>query len=166
MKRLVLENRTVIIDQIRSYLEKNSESKFIHRLHVLLLFADTENESCDSLGALFGTSPRSISNWIKKVNKAGDIESLRSKPQSGRPSRLTQKQKDEIRDVLKQLPEKYGIDGKQWNGKNLSLFISQRYGIMLKIRSCQRLFHKLEINPDEPLLYDGYKGSASIVPYQ
>jgi len=164
MKRLVLENRTVIIDQIRSYLEKNSESKFIHRLQVLLLFADKENESCDSLGALFGTSPRSISNWIKKINKAGDIESLRSIPQSGRPSRLTQKQKDEIRDVLKQLPEKYGIDGKQWNGKTLSLFISQRYGIMLKVRSCQRLFHELEFNPDESLLYDGYKGSASIVP--
>jgi len=92
-----------------------------------------------SPGSMFGNSPRSISNWIKRVNQTGNIESLRSKPGSGRPSRLTQEQKNEIRTVLQQLPEEHGIQGKSWNGKNLSSFISQRYGITLQIRACQRI---------------------------
>jgi len=143
MKRLTIDNRIGITNQIRSYLEKNSESKFIHRLHVILLFADTgSNESCDSLGTLFGISPRSISNWIKKINQTGDIESLRSIPPSGRPPRLTQEQKDEIRTVLQQSPEKQGIQDKYWRGKNLSTFIYQRYGLILTVRSCQFLLHK------------------------
>ena len=53
MKRLVLENKDDIVNQIRSYLDSNSEAKFIHRLQVILLFAGKEDESCDSLGNLF-----------------------------------------------------------------------------------------------------------------
>ena len=145
MKRMVLDKKTGVINQIHSYIEKNSEAKFIHRLHVILLFAEEKNGSCDSLGALFGISPRSISNWIKRINRTGDIESLRSKPQSGRPSRLTKNQMNELSLVLQELPEKWGMSGSQWNGVNLSAYIYQRYGIMLKVRSCQRLFHKLGV---------------------
>ena len=143
MKRLVLENKNSIVHQIRGYLEHNSEAKFIHRLQVILLFADGEDESCDSLGALFGNSPRSVSNWIKRVNQTGDIESLRSKPSSGRPARLSKRQKEEIKMILQEIPEKGGIQGRRWNGSNLSLFISQQYGILLKVRACQRLYREL-----------------------
>jgi len=146
MKRLELKNHHGIVNQIRRYIENNSEAKFIHRLQVVLLFASSENESCDSLGSLFGNSPRSISNWIKRVNQTGDIESLRSKPQMGRPARLTKSQKDEIKSVLRELPAKHDVQGKRWNGSILSLYISRRYGIQLKVRSCQRLLHKLTAN--------------------
>jgi len=143
MKRLVIENKNSIVHQIRCYLENNSEAKFIHRLQVILLFADSEDHSCDSLGALFENSPRSISNWIKKVNQTGDIESLRSITPSGRPTRLSEVQKEEIKIVLQALPEKQGMQGRQWNGRNLSSYISQHYGIALQVRSCQRLIHEL-----------------------
>jgi transposase len=143
MKRLVLENKTGIINQIRCYLDNNSEAKFIHRLQVILMFAGSEDESCDSLGSLFGNSPRSVSNWIKRINQTGDIESLRNKPSSGRPSRLTKSQKEELKTVIREFPEKRGMQGRKWNGINLSLYISQHYGITLKVRSCQRLFHEL-----------------------
>ena len=113
---------------------------------IILLFAESEDKSCDTLGALFGNSPRSISNWIKRVNKSGDIESLRSRLSCGRPARLTKEQKEEIKIILQELPEKHGIEGKRWNGRNLSLYISQHYAISLKVRSCQRLFLELTAN--------------------
>jgi len=143
MKRLVLENKDSIVNQIRLYFENNSEAKFIHRLQVILLFASMDDKSCDSLGALFGNSPRSVSSWIKKVNKTGTIDSLRSKPGTGRPSRLTDVQKDDVRMVLRELPEKFGFSDKKWNGKNLSSYISGHYGIHLKVRACQRLINEL-----------------------
>ena len=143
MKRLILENQNSIVSQINTYLDNNSEAKFIQRLQVVLLFASSEKESCDSLGKLFGNSPRSVSNWIKRVNKTGNIESLRNKPLSGRPSRLTKSQKTEIKTILQDTPEKQGICCKKWNGKILSSFINKRYGIELKERSCQRLFNEL-----------------------
>jgi transposase len=143
MKRLVLENRNSIVHQIREYLENNSEAKYIHRLQVILLFADSEDKSCDTLGALFSNSPRSISNWIKKLNQTGDVQSLRSISPSGRPSRLSEVQKEEIKMILRVLPEKQGMQGKRWNGILLSSYISQHYGIALNVRSCQRLVQEL-----------------------
>ena len=141
--RLVLENKNSIVNQIQCYLERNSEAKFIHRLQVIQMFADSDDKSCESLGALFGNSPRSISNWIKKVNQTGDIESLRGKLQLGRPSRLTASQKDELRMVLQSPPEKYGMTGKKWSGISLSSHINTKYGIKVNVRSCQRLIQVL-----------------------
>jgi transposase len=146
MKRLILENKDGVVEQIHDYLENNAEAKFIHRLQVILMFANKEDESCDSLGALFGNSPRSISTWIKKVNQTGSIASLRSKSPSGRPTRLTKVQKDELKYVFQELPEKWGLQANTWGGKNLSSYISQHYGIALEVRSCQRLIRKLRMS--------------------
>ena len=141
MKRLVLKNKDSVVNQIRCYLEKNSEAKFIHRLQVILMFAEDEDKSCDSLGVMFGHSPRSISNWVKKVNQTDDIESLRSKIKSGRPSRLTENQKEAIKTVLRETPGKHGMQGKRWNGRILASYISKHYGIALNARSCLRLIN-------------------------
>jgi transposase len=143
MNRLILVNETILKEKIHSYFEGNEEAKFIHRLHGVLLFLEKKNESCDSIGALFGNSPRTISNWIKRINATGDIESLRSKKQSGRPPRLSQEQKQELILVIQQSPEKHGITSNVWDGKSLSAYIEKRYSIVMKTRTCQRLFHQL-----------------------
>jgi transposase len=143
MKRLVIQNSEGIRDKIQSYFNGNEEAKFIHRLHGILLFSEKEDESCDSIGALFGNSPRTISNWIKRINETGDIESLRCKAKSGRPPRLLEAQKQELKEVLQESPEKHGISINIWDGKSLSAYIDMRYGIVMKTRTCQRLFHQL-----------------------
>ena len=45
MKRLEIENKASITDQIQRYLERNSESRFIHRLQVIQLFAGAEKQN-------------------------------------------------------------------------------------------------------------------------
>jgi transposase len=137
MKRLELENKTDVIRQIRDYTERNPEAKFIHRLQVVLMYAEKGKETFDSLGSQFGNSPRSISNWIKKLNRTGVIESLRCDDRRGRPSRLTRSQKHELRFFLSEEPGKQGESGKRWNGTNLSRFVSRRYGVDLSVRTCQ-----------------------------
>ena len=143
MKRLEIKNREGIKEKIQSYFAGNEDAKFIHRLHGVLLFSEKEDESCDSIGALFGNSPRTVSNWIKRLNKTGDIESLRSKKQSGRPPRLSEEQRQELKAVIQDPPEKHGIAINIRDGKSLSVYIARQYGIVMKTRTCQRLFHQL-----------------------
>jgi len=143
MKRLEIKNKKGIKEKIQKYFAGNEEATFTHRLHGILLFAEKEEESCDSIGALFGNSPRTISNWIKRVNETGEIESLRSKKQPGRPPRLSEEQRQELKITLQELPEKHGITSSIWDGKSLSAYIENHYGIVMKTRTCQRLFHQL-----------------------
>ena len=123
MQRLVIQDKAGIKAKIQSYFERNEEARFIHRLHGVLLFSEKEDESCDSIGALFGNSPRTVSNWIKRVNETGNIESLRSKKQPGRPSRLSEEQRQELRVIIQDPPENHGINSNIWDGKSLSAFI-------------------------------------------
>ena len=163
MKRLELVNKTDILAQIRSYMESNHEAKFIHRLQIILMYAEREKETCESLGALFGNSPRSISNWIKKLNQMGVIESLRCELQTGRPSRLTQVQKQEIMIILQEKPEKQGESGKRWNGMNLSRYINRRYGIILNVRACQLLLRKSGFSRNVSLRRNQVKQDESLM---
>ena len=143
MKRLIIKDREGIKEKIQQYFAGNEQARFIHRLHGVLLFSEKEDESCDSIGALFGNSPRTVSNWIKRINATGDIESLRSKKQPGRPSRLSEEQRMELQRVIQESPEKHGIAINVWDGKSLSAYIEKKYGIIMKTRTCQRLFHQL-----------------------
>lgn len=143
MKRLVIEDKAIITEKIQAYFSCNEEAGFIHRLHGILLFAEKEDVNCDSIGVLFGNSPRTVSNWINRLNETGDIESLRSKKQPGRPPRLTEVQKQELTVVQQDFPEKHGMTGNVWDGKSLSAYIERHYGIEMKTGTCQRLFHTL-----------------------
>jgi transposase len=143
MKRLVINDRECIKEKIQSYFSGNEEAGFIHRLHGILLFAEKEDESCDGIGALFGNSPRTASNWIRRINETGDIESLRSKKQPGRPPRLSEDQRQELITVIQEPPENHGITSNVRDGKSLSAHIEKRYGIIMKTRTCQRLFRQL-----------------------
>ncbi|MFV0472510.1 MAG: hypothetical protein ACK5L7_10865 [Paludibacteraceae bacterium] len=73
MQRLVIQNADKIESLIQFYFKENDEADFIHRLHGLLLFLKDEKSSCDSIRLMFGNSPRTLSNWIKKVDDSGDL---------------------------------------------------------------------------------------------
>ncbi|MEI6435612.1 MAG: hypothetical protein WCP32_12260 [Bacteroidota bacterium] len=89
MRKLELSSDDKIRQSILTYFNKNHEAKFIHRLHGILLTIENQNNTCDGIARIFGQSPRSVSSWIKKVNKAGAIEVLRSDKLAGRNKKLS-----------------------------------------------------------------------------
>ena len=95
------------------------------------------------MSSLFGKCHTTLANWVNKLNETGDIETLRSLKNSGRPPKLSIEQKEEIKKVLQEFPEKAGISSNIWDGKSLSYYIETRYNIVLKTRSCQNLFKEL-----------------------
>lgn len=143
MQKLELESANEIRKMILSYFNKNEEAKFIHRLHGILLKLENQDNTCDTIGRMFGQSPRSISNWIKKVNDAKSIEVLRDSEKSGRTPKLDDTQMSQIKEVLQKEPELSGVTANIWDGKSLSFYIQKTYSIELGARQCQRLFHQL-----------------------
>ncbi|MDZ7935130.1 MAG: winged helix-turn-helix domain-containing protein [Emticicia sp.] len=143
MQRLEIQNKLEIQGLIKDYFKNNDEARFVHRLHGILLVLENDDTTCDSIGNMFGNSPRTISNWIKKVNTTGTLESLRDDKKPGRTSRLNSLQLEELKKVLQKNPEESGVASNIWDGKSLSWYIETNYQITLKVRRCQELFHEL-----------------------
>lgn len=143
MQKLAVQNKEQIRNSIHAYLQSNQEARYIHRLHALLLLIDSQHNNCTNIGKLFNNSPRSLANWVHKVNQAGDIEVLRDKQKPGRKSRLTAQQIEKVSQATQHSPIKAGINAKKWNGEVLSNYVKREFGIVLKVRQCQRLFKNL-----------------------
>jgi len=143
MQKLQVKNPEIIKDEIHKYLNKSDEAKFVHRLHgILLLISNTEN-NCDTVAELFDNSPRSLSNWIHKINETKDINVLRDKAKPGRTPSLNPEQFEKLKQVLQKYPDEVGLNANIWDGKTLSYYIEREFKIILKVRQCQRIFRKL-----------------------
>lgn len=146
MKKTIFKNRNVIKSKIENYLTQNAEARFLHRLQILHYLTVHEDQSCITAGEIFNASPRAILNWLKKVNKTGDIESIRDKPGKGRKTKLIQSQINQIKSVLQNPPIKAGLKEDKWSGKNLSEYVTEKMGITLQDRQCQRLLLKMGVS--------------------
>jgi transposase len=129
--------------QINALIISDPESKFIYRLCSLKMFINDPDCSAERLGKIMQASPRSIANWIHSINNSGTISVLRDKAKPGRNSWLSDDQLLELQSNILERPFSLGIDANQWDGKTLSHYIKQRYGVIIEVRQFQRLFKKL-----------------------
>ena len=97
----------------------------------------------ESLGQIMQASPRSIANWLHKLNACGDIEVLRDKEKPGRSARLSAQQMELLKEDIQKHPSQSGLDANLWDGKTLSHHIEKKFGIIIQVRQCQRIFSRL-----------------------
>jgi transposase len=133
----------VLQDEIR----RSEDARYDHRLHVVLLVA--KGMSCPSVADYLGDSERTVRFWIRRYQEDG-LQGLVENERSGRPPRITQKQLNRIASALRKKPEDVGLNGGIWDGKSLSAFIWEDFGITLGTRQCQRLFRQLGFRLRKP----------------
>ena len=115
------------------------DAKYQHKVEMVNLVLSGLTPSY--LSTYCGDSKNTITLWVKIADEQG-FEALKVKKQSGRPSKLTSEQIDEIRSVLEEdNPKKYGHN--VWDGPSLAAYIGKTYSVTLCVRQCQRLFHNL-----------------------
>lgn len=129
-----------MIKEIQEYFNHLPEGDFLHRLHSIFLIA--LGWDCPTVAKKFNKSVRTIHAWVNAVNHFG-IQSLRTSDRSGRPAKLTTLDKQQLTLDLKLSPEIYGYHQTTWDGILLARFLKERYGVELKPRRCQYLFHEL-----------------------
>ena len=95
------------------------DSKFLFRVTMVNLILSGIKPS--ELSNYCGVDERTLSGWVAKADNDG-FESLRAVKQTGRPSKLSDEQKEKIKGVIKEDPSIYGYTN--WDGSSLSDFIS------------------------------------------
>lgn len=146
MRKLDIENSDIITAKAKTYLNKDAETRFMQRVQVIQFLAENKDQSCIDAGKLFNISPKAILKWIKKVNETGDLECLREKPGRGRKTRLTTAQIATIEKAIKATPEKAGIKAEKWTGASLAKYITEKLGVEMQSRQCQRMLQRYGIS--------------------
>ncbi|WP_319522665.1 IS630 family transposase [uncultured Desulfosarcina sp.] len=147
MKKLKISDADIAILILQDEIRRSYEARYDHRLHAILMVA--QDMSCRQVAQLLGDSPRTIAYWVKRFEAEG-LSGLADADRPGRPSKLNQAQIQTIELALRSHPSKYGLAGNLWDGKLLSHFIDQEFGIQIGVRPCQRLFRRLGFRLRKP----------------
>lgn len=98
-----------------------------------------------------GVSQGSISNWQRKYKTLGKA-GLKAKSQPGKPPRLTESQKEELKIFLDQGATACGYEGNFWTHKRVSRLVLEKFDVTLKPRMCGYLLKDLEYSLRKPQL--------------
>ena len=144
--RTFKHSREELLEEGIKIVSSSSDSKYINRVTMVNLLLKGKF-TAGSLSELSGILERTLCDWVKTADEEG-FERLRAVKQTGRPSKLTEEQKTEIKDTISDTPEKHGY--RVWDGPSLSDFISAKYGVAYGVRQCQRLFCVLGFSLQRP----------------
>lgn len=142
MRPLTLANPESSQVLLQQEINRHQDARYEHRLHSVSLVA--AGMPCEQVAVLFGDSPRSVVNWVRRFDRHG-LAGLAEGNHGGRPGRLSADQLEEVRGLLRQSPHQAGLKANLWDGKTLSQCLQARYQIQLGPRQCQRLFHQLDL---------------------
>jgi len=140
MKKSKISDAETVILILQDEIRRSYEARYDHRLHAILMVA--QGMSCRKVAQLLGDSARTVAYWVQRFEAEG-LSGLADADRSGRPSKLDEKQLQLIEIALRSHPSQYGLSGNLWDGKLLSHFIDQQFGVELGVRQCQRLFRRL-----------------------
>ena len=148
-RRTLKHDREDLIRQARAVIGADSGSKFTYRVTIVLFYLSGKMSLAEM--SEVGISRRTVSSWVRKADEEG-IESLRARPQTGRPCKLSAEQGKDVRAAVLGDPSAFGYC--VWDGNSVSDMLSKApYGITLGVRQCQRLMHRLGLSLRRPQPY-------------
>jgi transposase len=111
-----------------------------------------EGEAPSAVIASYGFCRTTIYKWLRKVRRGGRGDPLLSSKGTGRPPKLTGKQKRQVfRWINGKDPRQYGFDFGLWTRQIVAALIAERFGVELSLASVGKLLANLNLTPQKPL---------------
>ena len=96
-----------------------------------------------------GVDRRSVRRW-NAAKRVRGVSSLRAKPSPGRPARLNQPQKRQLRRMILQGATQYGFATDLWTCPRVAQVIHRRFQVAYHVDHLSRLLHSLGFSPQKP----------------
>ena len=147
MQKLQITRISLDYKKLVELYKKERNSKLKERYHALFLMYEFQN--CTKVAELVKKSRRTIQLWVNAFNEGG-LEAIVPNTPPGRPSRLSEDQKEELKTDILTHPRELGYEFSNWEGKSVSEHIKTKFGVLLKVRQCQYLLHELGFSLQRP----------------
>lgn len=97
-----------------------------------------------------GVSDSAVSHWMKKAREGGK-EALKTEPRSGRPPKLSEKERTEkLPELLEKGPEHFGFRGEVWTRKRVRKLIKEEFGAEYDVSQVGRILDQIGWSRQKP----------------
>ena len=147
MRKLLITRKVPKKEHLKKLYKLEKDSRLKERYHALWLMHEFENAR--EVANLLGRSKMTILTWIKAFNHQGRKGLLRKLP-PGRQSRLSEAQKEGLKEDILTNPREFGYNFSNWEGKSVAFHLLKKFGVHLGVRAVQKLLHKLGFSLQRP----------------
>ena len=102
------------------------------------------------LAEWYGVQRRTIYSWLKRFETEPLEQAVQDDHRSGWPRKLTEKQQNQLEQILHQPPTEAGIDAPAWTPALLREFLEETFDIEYSIPSCRRLMKEAGLSHQKP----------------
>ena len=106
--------------------EKDGAYRVARRLRAVVL--NSEGRTSGELAKILQAPRSKVSQWLQRYQRDG-IEGLLEGYRSGRPSELSEKQQQQLGDILDSGPVAYGVDSGIWTSPMIAWVIETEFGV-------------------------------------
>lgn len=127
--------------------EKDGAYRVAKRLRAVVL--NSEGHTSGELAGIL-QSPRSkVSEWLQHYQTDG-VDGLLEGYRSGRPAQLTEKQQQQLGDILDGGPAAYGLDTGIWTSPMIAWVIEEEFGVQYHPGHVRKLLHAVGFSVQRP----------------
>ena len=148
-KRTFIHKPSELLRIGKEIVKQSDDQRYIRKVTLVNMMLERKMKA-EEISELSGVTRRTLSGWVKIADEEG-FDALRGKARTGRSSKLSKEQKEEIKNALINPPKESGYY--KWDGISLSDYIKSQYDIDLSVRQCQRLFHELGFSKIRPQIH-------------
>ena len=122
-----------------------------------------EGETPSAVIASYGFCRTTIYKWLNLAKRGGRGDPLRSRKATGRPTKLTARQKQQVfRWINGKDPRQHGFDFGLWTRQIVATMIAEKFRIELSLASIGTLLAELGLTPQKPLQHAYERDPAAI----
>src|SRR6266581_8787280 len=118
--------------------EQDGAYRVARRLQAVVL--NSEGQTSGELARILKVPRSKVSEWLQRYQTHG-VDGLLEGYRSGRPSELTEKQRQQLGDILDSGPAAYGLDNGIWTSPMIAWVIEEEFGVQYHPGHVRKLLH-------------------------
>jgi transposase len=127
--------------------ERDGAYRVAKRLRAVVL--NSEGHTSGELASILQAPRSKVSEWLQRYQTDG-INGLLEGYRPGRPSELTEKQQQELGDILDSGPVAYGLDSGIWTSPKIAWVIEEEFGVQYHPGHVRKLLHAWGFSVQRP----------------
>ena len=118
--------------------DKDGAYRVANRLRAVML--NSEGHTSGELASILKAPRSKVSAWLQHYQTDG-VDGLLEGYRSGRPSELSEKQQQQLGDILDSGPVAYGLDTGIWTSPMIAWVIAEEFGVQYHPGHVRKLLH-------------------------